>query len=131
MCFPFGMDIVQHLLNSCFSYLHEKYIPLQEKCQITFTDYGIMGIFFECRAQRIRVLRLEIDHIAGRRAGNILLNRIVNVVALGIFRKAFDAGFLDFHIGHPPVLPNQALHALFSLRSILVIQRLCIGGQVN
>ena len=25
-------------------YLHEKCTPLQEKCQITFTDYGIMGI---------------------------------------------------------------------------------------
>ena len=49
------------------------------------------------------------------------MNRIVNVVALGIFRKAFDAGFLDLHIGHTPVLPNQALHALFSLRSILVV----------
>ena len=56
------------------------------------------------------------------------MNRIVNVIALGIFRKAFDAGFLDFHIGHTPVLPNQALHALFSLRSILVVlpqQKLC------
>ena len=41
------MDIVQHLSNAYFSYLHEKYekyAPLQENCQIAFTDYGIMGI---------------------------------------------------------------------------------------
>lgn len=38
------MDIVQHLSNSYFSYLHEKYELLQENCQIAFTDYGIMGI---------------------------------------------------------------------------------------
>ena len=63
----------------------------------------------------VRVLCLEVDQIPGRRAGQVFLDGVVDVIPFGEAVKVLDAGFLNLHIGHAAVLPHQPLHGLLTL----------------